>query len=167
MKPMPGKVAFDTNILIYSIGGRHSETKGSPQAQALAKKENQKAAIAKSIVAEPSIISVQVFNEFANVARRKLGLMADDIHGILEDVARVHTVVALTWETTRLALEVSKIGEARNPDGSVRPGNYSTYDSLIVAAALLAGCDTLYTEDTHAGAIVGGRLKIIDPFAHL
>jgi predicted nucleic acid-binding protein len=164
---MPGKAAFDTNIFIYSIGGGHDETHGSPQRRAQAASENRKATIARKIVAEPSIISVQVFNEFANVARRKIGLSADEIAAILDDVARVHTVVGLTLETTRLALEVSKIGEGRNPDGSMRPGNFSTYDSLIVAAALLAGCDTLYTEDNHTGTIVGGRLTLTNPFSDL
>jgi predicted nucleic acid-binding protein len=162
---MPANVAFDTNIFIYSIGGRHEETRGSPEARAMAAEENRKAAIAKSIVARPSTISIQVFNEFANVARRKLGLRADDIGAILENMARVHHVVAMTWETTRLALEVSKIGESTDADGTARPGNFSTYDSLIVAAVLLAGCDTLYTEDNHSGLVVGGRLKIINPFA--
>jgi predicted nucleic acid-binding protein len=162
---MPGNVAFDTNIFVYSIGGKHDETSGSLKEQALAKEENRKAAIAKAIVTRPSIISIQVFNEFANVARRKLGLRADDIHTILEHMARVHGVVAMTWETTRLALEVSKIGESRDADGTVRPGNFSTYDSLIVAAALLAECDTLYSEDNHSGLVIGGKLKIINPFA--
>lgn len=72
---------------------------------------------------EPSFASVQVFNEFANVAGRKLGLGADDIAAIPGDVARVHTVTPMAWESTRLALDVSKIGEGRNPDGSARPGN--------------------------------------------
>jgi predicted nucleic acid-binding protein len=162
---MPGKAAFDTNIFIYSLGGGHDESLGDAQGRAHAARENRKAAIARTIMAEPSFASVQVFNEFANVARRKLGLGADEIAAILEDVARVHTVIPMTWETTRLALEVSKIGERKNPDGSARPGNFSTYDSLIVAAALLAGCDTLYTEDNQTGTVVVGRLKLVNPFA--
>lgn len=162
---MPANVAFDTNIFLYSIGGKHDETNDSPEKQALSKEENRKANIAKAIIARPSTVSIQVFNEFANVARRKLGLGADDVRSILENMARVHSVVAVTWETTRLALEVSKIGENRHADGTVRPGNFSTYDSLIVAAALLAECDTLYTEDNHSGLVVAGKLKIINPFA--
>lgn len=161
---MPGKAAFDTNIFIYSIGGGHDETRGSAQTRAKAAWENRKAGIARTIIAAPSIVSIQVFNEFANVARRKLGLKADEIAAILEDLSRVHTVVGLSWETTRLALEVSKLGEGKGPDGILRPGNFSTYDSLIIAAALLAGCDTLYTEDNQTGVIVGGRLELINPF---
>jgi hypothetical protein len=46
-------------------------------------------------------------------------------------------------------------------------GNFSTYSSLSVAAALLAGGDTLYTEDSRTGTIVGNRLKLINPFSNL
>ena len=56
---MPGKAAFDTNIFIYSIGGGHDETHGSPQRRAQAASENRKATIARKIVAEPSMISVR------------------------------------------------------------------------------------------------------------
>jgi predicted nucleic acid-binding protein len=36
---------------------------------------------------------------------------------------------------------------------------------MIVAAALLAGCDTLYTEDMHPGLVIENRLRIVNPFA--
>jgi len=40
----------------------------------------------------------------------------------------------------------------------------SIYDAMIVAAALEAGCDTLWTEDMQRGLVVEGRLLIADPF---
>jgi predicted nucleic acid-binding protein len=39
----------------------------------------------------------------------------------------------------------------------------SFYDALIVAAAVGAGCDTLYTEDMQHGRRIGG-LAIVNPF---
>ena len=39
---------------------------------------------------------------------------------------------------------------------------FSIWDSQIVAAAIEAGCDTLYTEDLQAGQIIDG-LTVIDP----
>lgn len=42
----------------------------------------------------------------------------------------------------------------------------SLYDSLIVAAAPLAGSDTLYSEDLHDGQRVDG-LPIRNPFSSL
>jgi predicted nucleic acid-binding protein len=41
---------------------------------------------------------------------------------------------------------------------------FSHYDSLILAAALSAGCTTLYTEDMQHGQVIDERLTLIDPF---
>jgi predicted nucleic acid-binding protein len=46
---------FDTNVLIYAQG------------------ESEKGSIARRLMAEGGIVSVQVINEFANVSRCKLG----------------------------------------------------------------------------------------------
>jgi predicted nucleic acid-binding protein len=35
---------------------------------------------------------------------------------------------------------------------------------MIVAAALLAGCDVLYSEDMHDGLVIEERLRIVNPF---
>ena len=41
----------------------------------------------------------------------------------------------------------------------------SIYDGMIAAAALLAGCDRLWSEDMQDGLVIDGRLRIADPFA--
>mgnify|MGYP001002970320 FL=1 len=41
---------------------------------------------------------------------------------------------------------------------------FAYWDSLIVAAALDAGCDTLYTEDMQHKQVIDGRLRLINPF---
>jgi len=41
---------------------------------------------------------------------------------------------------------------------------FSWYDSLIVAAALEAGCDTLYSEDMQDSQEINGCLRIVNPF---
>ena len=41
----------------------------------------------------------------------------------------------------------------------------SVYDGLIVAAALGAGCDLLWSEDLHDGLVIEQRLRIVNPFA--
>lgn len=40
----------------------------------------------------------------------------------------------------------------------------SYWDALIVAAALLSGCDTLYTEDLQHGRVFERRLTVVNPF---
>jgi predicted nucleic acid-binding protein len=43
--------------------------------------------------------------------------------------------------------------------------DHRIYDELIIAAALLAGCDILCTEDMQDGHIIDRRLTIRNPFA--
>ena len=45
-----------------------------------------------------------------------------------------------------------------------RTHGFSFYDSLIIASALAAGCDTLLTEDLQTGRRIEG-LTIVNPFA--
>ena len=42
---------------------------------------------------------------------------------------------------------------------------YNIFDALVVAAALEAGCATLYSEDLHDGQTIDGQLTIRNPFA--
>jgi predicted nucleic acid-binding protein len=42
---------------------------------------------------------------------------------------------------------------------------FSYWDSLIVAAALEAGCKTIYSEDMQHGQLIDGQLTIVNPFA--
>ncbi len=42
--------------------------------------------------------------------------------------------------------------------------NYSMFDALIIASALEAGSDTLWSEDMHHGMTIDGRLRIANPF---
>jgi len=41
----------------------------------------------------------------------------------------------------------------------------SYWDALIVGAALLSGCDILYTEDLETGRTFEGQLAVVNPFA--
>lgn len=58
------------------------------------------------------------------------------------------------------------LDEALHKDGLRLARRYrlSVYDGMIVAAALTANCDILYSEDMHHGLIVDGRLQIVNPF---
>ena len=41
---------------------------------------------------------------------------------------------------------------------------YSFYDSLMLAAALQAGAEVLYSEDLQHNQLVGGTLRVVNPF---
>ena len=125
---------FDTNSLIY------------------AQQNDEKADKARALLAAGGILSVQVINEFAAVARRTLAKEWDEIGEAIEDVlALVDPPVPLSLMLHATAREIA------------RDHNFGFYDALIVATALDAECDTLFTEDLQDGRALGA-LRIVNPF---
>ena len=133
---MNGKPFFDTNILVYTIGQHDTRT-----------------AVAESLLAAGGIVSVQVLNELAAVMQRKLRMPWEEI---VEALAAVRVFcpspTSLTSETHDAALDLA------------RRHGWHVYDALIVAAALAAGCSTLFTEDLQHGRVIDGRLTVVNPF---
>ncbi len=125
---------FDTNVLVY--------------AQQVGEKSDR----ARALFAAGGKLSVQVLNEFASVSRRKHN---KDWREIAEAIA---DALALVDPPQAVTLDLHTA--ARSLAG--RHG-LSFYDALIVAAAIEAGCDTLYTEDMQHGRAIGG-LTIRNPF---
>ena len=128
------KAFFDTSILI------HAQQKG------------EKGDAARALLARGGTLSVQVLNEFAAVARRKLGYEWDAVAEAIEDaLALVAAPAPLSLETHRAALALA------------RDHALSFYDALIVAAAARARCDTLWSQDMQHGRAFGA-LTIRNPF---
>lgn len=127
---------FDTNILIYAL------------------EEGAKGKAARRLLDEGGRVSVQCLNEFANVARRKLGLDWDEIE---EAVSR----------TRQDCGPVIALGERIHVEGLRLARRYqlSIYDSMMAAAALSAGCTALYSEDMQDGLVIDGRPTVVNPFA--
>lgn len=125
---------FDTNILVY------------------AQETGSKAERARALFAIGGKLSVQVLNEFTSVARRKQG---KDWREIGEAVA---DALAVLDPPQAITLDLHTAARALAERHSL-----SFYDALIVAAAIEAGCDTLYTEDMQHGRAIGG-LTICNPF---
>ncbi len=129
------KVFIDSNVILYLLSTN-------------AKKANA----AESILLTGGLISVQVLNEIANVAFRKLGMSWTEINQFLAPLRSLCTVEPLTVETHDRGREVAE-----------RYG-LSVYDSMIVAAALLTECTVLYSEDMQDGLLVDKQLRIANPF---
>jgi len=126
---------FDTNVLVYLASG-----------------DAAKADRAEAVLAKGGAISVQVLNELANVGRRKMQMSWDDTHAFLNMLRGLLTVHPLTVETHETALRLAE-----------RYG-LSTYDAMIAASALDAGCDTLWSEDMQHGMALEEGLRIVNPF---
>lgn len=100
------------------------------------------------------VVSVQVLNELASVARRKLGMPWNQVTEALGAIRSLCSAPApITIEMHEAALRIAT------------EYGYHLYDALIVAAALEAGCSTLYSEDLRDGQVIAGRLTVRNPFA--
>ena len=95
---------------------------------------------------------VQVVNETINILTRKYGFALAETHDVASSLLDLCEVVPVGADTVREALRLA----ARY--------RLSHWDSLIVAAALLADCETLYSEDLQHGQVADGRLTIVNPF---
>ena len=127
---------FDTNVLIYAVA------EGDPRA-----------ARAEALLAAGGILSVQVLNEFAAAARRKLRMPWNNVKEAL-DAFRIlcPSPIAITIDIHEAALQIAEQHE------------FGIHDALIVASALKAGCAVLYSEDFQGGQVLDGRLTIRNPF---
>ena len=127
---------FDTNILVYAFLDA-------------VKRER-----AIEVLSEGGLISIQVLNEFTSVALKKRRRSWPEIEAALCVIrARFPKVILLTVEIHAAAVVLA------------REHGLSIYDALIVAAALEAGCETLFSEDMQHQRAFGG-MRIVNPFLH-
>lgn len=126
---------FDTNVLIYEFS-----------------EDAAKARASEDVIRAGGVVSVQVLNEFASAGARNLGLNWAVIREILLEYRQNFTVVPLTIETHERGIELAERYQL------------NVYDGMIVAAALIAECKTLYSEDMHDGLVIDG-LTVRNPYA--
>ena len=129
-----GEVFFDSNVLVY-----------------LTDTESGKAERTEDFLADGGVISVQVMNEFASVALRKVCLSWDETRDFLDTFRATLKIVPLTLETHERGLDLAQRYQL------------NVYDGMILAAAQLAGCATLYSEDMHDGLVIDG-LTVRNPY---
>ena len=120
------KSFIDTNIFVYQ----------------LERLDTRKAAIAEGLIAQgiargTASISFQVVQECLNVALRKaqISLSEEEIRKYLQSVLAPLYRIQPSLRLYHAALDIKLRYQ------------FSYYDSLIVAAALEAGCKILYSED--------------------
>ncbi|EWY38715.1 pilus biogenesis protein [Skermanella stibiiresistens SB22] len=126
---------LDTNILIYAFT------------------DDPRSRKAQELLGKGCVIGVQVLNEFANVARRKLGMTWEELREALSSIQIVcPTVLPMDLQVHNDALAIAE-----------RYG-FSIFDSLMIASALRGGCGILWSEDMRDGMVIDGRLRIVNPF---
>lgn len=126
---------FDTNVILYLLD------------------DGPKRDRAEALLAQGGTISVQVLNEALVNCLRKARMDQEEAQEFLHGIRQLCQVRDLDLHTHDLGMALQ--------------GRYgvSVYDSMIVAAALIADCEILWSEDMHDGLLVEGRLRICNPFA--
>ncbi len=126
---MSARFFLDTNILVYSFDATDT------------RKRDRARELIASALEGGGMISFQVVQEFLNVGLRKFARpmtieqSRDYLDAVLVPLCRVQSDPDLYREALSAHLR----------------WRFSFYDSLIVAAALRSGCDTLYSEDLQHG----------------
>ncbi|HEY6456112.1 MAG TPA: PIN domain-containing protein [Steroidobacteraceae bacterium] len=126
---------FDTSVLLYLLSD-----------------DTAKADRVETLLSARGVVSVQVLNEFAVVALRKLKMPMSDVREILDTIRAVCTVEPLTIETHDRGLAVCE------------RYRFSLYDSMLVAAALISGAKIIYSEDLQDGQVIDSQLRVTNPF---
>jgi len=125
----------DTNVVLYLLD------------------DGPKADRAEEILGQGPRISVQVLNEALVSCRRKAGLSWEDTAAFLAGIQSLCAAEDLTIQTHQVGRALAEKYQL------------SVYDAMIVSAALIAGCTTLWSEDMHDGLLVEGQLRVVNPFS--
>jgi predicted nucleic acid-binding protein len=129
------KEFLDSNILVYAFT------------------TDARAASAQALLQRGCLVGIQGLNEFANVARRKLGMPWGEVRDALSSIrALCPTVLPMDVGTHAIALSVAE-----------RYG-YAIFDSLMIASALQGDCEILWSEDMQHDMVIEGGLRIANPF---
>jgi predicted nucleic acid-binding protein len=128
-------VFFDTNVAVYAIAGDPPFAERS-----------------WAILRAGGTVSVQVLSECGHTLRRKFSFDWPDVAEACGQLRELCDVVPLTEDTHVRGLALAERYQL------------SVHDGMIAAAAQLAGCTVLYSEDMHDGLAIDG-LTIRNPYA--
>lgn len=137
-----GLYFLDTNIFVYSFDATEP-----------VKQQTARQIVQAALRTQRGVISTQVAQEFLNLALRKFAqpMTVSEAREYLKTVLLPlcrHFPSAAFYDRALLLKEET---------------GYSWYDTLIVAAAVEAGCTTLLSEDMQSGRVVRG-VTIRNPF---
>ena len=131
---------LDSNLFIYLLDGSNEQ-----------KQQRAMELVQDSLKNGTGCISYQVVQETMNILLRKIGVSTEETHTFF------NTVLAPLW-----TVNPTRTFYRRGLDIQARY-QFSFYDSLIVAAALGAGCQTLYSEDLQHNQHIE-KLTVTNPF---
>jgi predicted nucleic acid-binding protein len=136
---MSNNIFLDTNLWIYLYA------KNPPE-------KYQKVAEIIKINSSLLLISTQFLGELFHVLTRKKFTSKTDAITIISDLINTFPVQAINTTEVIQALEINT------------KYNYSYWDSLIIATALLGKCSIIYSEDMQHNQLIDNKIRILNPF---
>jgi predicted nucleic acid-binding protein len=136
---MTDNLFIDSNIWLYSFIDSYRE----------------KYEIAKNLIKskeEKIVLSIQVVNEVCVNLLRKANFDESQIQELIDSFFK-------RYRFSRFDKDLLKKGSKLRERYSL-----SFWDSLILSAALLSNCDTIYSEDMQHNQLIENKLRIINPF---
>jgi predicted nucleic acid-binding protein len=138
---MPVSEFIDSNVWLYALMQTNDAVRGD-------KRQRARALLAGL---ERPVINSQVVRE---VCSNMLKKAAEPEAGLLRLITDLYLKCEIHPSTEAQHLLASQLRQS---------ASFSYWDSLIVAAALDAGCTTLFSEDMQHGRVIEGRLTIVNP----
>lgn len=132
---MTGRSFADNNVVVYAEASAGEQSKR-----------------ARLIMEATPVVSTQVLNESLAVLIRKNGFSRDEAHEVVDSLIDLCEVVPVDAPTVREAMRLASRYDLQH------------WDALIVASALAADCETLYSEDMQHGQVFDGRITVTNPF---
>jgi len=130
------KVFIDSNIIVYLVDNRSKE----------------KTKKAQDFLSPDFFISTQVIAENVNVCLKKLHLNKETTFDFARRILNRFRILQITEATLLRSFEISIKYQL------------SSWDSIIIATAILNNCSIIYSEDMQDGLVVENSVTIINPF---
>ena len=130
------RIALDSNILIYNHSLDHED----------------KRLIARNFFKDNPVVSSQVISEYLNVMKRNFKMQKLELMQLCSLWLEKCTVQPVILSTVKLAHDL------------VSKYDFQVFDGIIIAAALEADCDIIYSEDMQNEQVIESTLKIVNPF---
>ncbi len=140
-KSVAKRCFIDTNIWLYAFIASD------------ALEDDPKRAVAKATIdRQDVVVSTQVVNETCINLARKAAAPETVLRELITAFYDKYAVTDLDRGTLLTASELRE------------KYSLSFWDSVIVASALLADCEVLYTEDLQDGLMIEDKLEVVNPF---
>jgi predicted nucleic acid-binding protein len=136
---MRDRIFLDTNFLVYTADIHNR-----------AKQKKAQELFVRITIDDFPVISTQVLQEFYNTATKKLNMFPATAKTLVHNFSKRETIT-ITSNIIEQAIDINIHNQI------------SFWDSLIVAAAEMAHCSILLSEDLNDSQIIRG-IKIINPF---